>query len=82
MAEKIKGKKAILVIFVDMVSDRHLLMAQYSQTLNDTEKTPPLVLVQNYLKIKGQFKQVTGLRLYKRSLKLHSDASKHLTHFG
>ena len=35
--------------------------------------------MQNYLRIKGQFKQVTGLRLYTRSLKLHSDASKHLS---
>ena len=62
-----------------MVSDIQLLMAQYSETLTDREKTPPSVLVQNYLKIKGQFKQVTGLRLYKPSLKLHSDASKHLS---
>ena len=41
MAENIKGQKERLVIFVDTISDRQLLMAQYSQTLTDTEKTPP-----------------------------------------
>ena len=76
MAEKVKGQKESLVIYV---SDRQLLISQYSETLTDTENTPPSILVQNYLKIKGQFKQVRGLRLYKPSLKLHSDPSKHLS---
>nr|XP_022306576.1 uncharacterized protein LOC111112968 isoform X1 [Crassostrea virginica] len=78
LAKKVKGQKESLVIFVDTVSDRQLLMAQLAQTLTDKENTPPSVLVHNYLKIKGQFKQITGLRFYKPSLKLHSYASKHL----
>ena len=54
-------------------------MAQYSQTLSDTEKTSPPVLVQNYLKIKRQFKQITELGCYKPSVKIHSDASGKLS---
>ncbi|XP_078321132.1 uncharacterized protein LOC111114054 [Crassostrea virginica] len=76
LAKKVKGIKAKLATFEDTVTDRQLLMTQYSQILRDAEKTPPPVLVQNYLKIKRQFKQVTGLCLYQPSVKLYSEASK------
>ena len=79
LAQKVKEQKGRLATFVDTVTDRQFLMAQYSQTLTDTEKTSPLVLVQNYLKIKRQFKQVTELGFYKPSVKLHSDASGQLS---
>nr|XP_022306587.1 uncharacterized protein LOC111112974 [Crassostrea virginica] len=54
-------------------------MTQYSKNLTDTEKTTPSVLVQNYLKIKRQFKQVTKLGLFKPSVKMQSDATKQLS---
>ena len=54
-------------------------MAQYSQTLSDTEKTSPQVLIQNYLKIKRQFKQITEFGCYKPSVRLHSDACGQLS---
>nr|XP_022308045.1 uncharacterized protein LOC111114047 [Crassostrea virginica] len=79
LAQKVKEQKGRLATFVDTVSDRQLLMAQYSQTLSDTEKTSPPVLVQKYLKIKRQFKQITGLGCYKPSVKIHSDASVQLS---
>ena len=79
LAKKVKGIKEKLAKFDDTVTDRQLLMTQYSQILTDTEKTPPPNLVQNYLKIKRQFKQVTGLCIYQPSVKLHSEASKHLS---
>ncbi|XP_078321499.1 uncharacterized protein LOC144621703 [Crassostrea virginica] len=78
LAKKVKGIKEKLAKFDDTVTDRQLLMTQYSQILTDSEKTPPPILVQNYLKIKRQFKQVTGLCLYKTSVDLHSEASKQL----
>nr|XP_022310584.1 uncharacterized protein LOC111115949 isoform X2 [Crassostrea virginica]XP_022310585.1 uncharacterized protein LOC111115949 isoform X2 [Crassostrea virginica] len=79
LAQKVKEQKGRLATFVDTVTDRQLLMAQYSQTLSDTEKTSPPVLVQNYLKIKSQFKQITELGFYKPSVKLHSNASGQLS---
>ena len=79
LAKKVKGIKEKLAKFDDTVTDRQLLMTQYSQILTDTKKTPPPILVQNYLKIKRQFKQVTGLCLYKTSVNLHSEASKQLS---
>nr|XP_022306579.1 protein PML-like [Crassostrea virginica]XP_022306580.1 protein PML-like [Crassostrea virginica] len=79
LAKKVKEQKGRLATFVDTVTDRQLLMAQYSQTLSDTEKTSPPVLVQNYLKIKSQFKQITELGFYKPSVKLQSDASGQLS---
>ena len=79
LAQKVKEQKGRLATFVDTVSDRQLLMAQYSQTLSDTEKTSPPILVQNYLKIKRQFKQITELGCYKPSVKIHSDASGQLS---
>nr|XP_022306590.1 uncharacterized protein LOC111112976 [Crassostrea virginica] len=79
LAQKVKEQKGRLATFVDTVSDRQLLMAQYSQTLSDTKKTSPPVLVQNYLEIKRQFKQITELGCYKPSVKLHSDASGQLS---
>nr|XP_022306577.1 uncharacterized protein LOC111112968 isoform X2 [Crassostrea virginica]XP_022306578.1 uncharacterized protein LOC111112968 isoform X2 [Crassostrea virginica] len=79
LAQKVKEQKERLAAFVDTVSDRQLLMAQYSKNLTDTEKTPPPILVQNYLKIKRQFKQVTELGLFKPSVKLQSDATKQLS---
>ncbi|XP_078321671.1 E3 ubiquitin-protein ligase TRIM33-like [Crassostrea virginica] len=78
LAKKVKGIKEKLAKFDDTFTDRQLLMTQYSQILTDSEKTPPPILVQNYLKIKRQFKQVTGLCLYKTSVDLHSEASKQL----
>nr|XP_022305489.1 E3 ubiquitin-protein ligase TRIM33-like [Crassostrea virginica] len=79
LAKKVKGIKEKLAKFDDTVTDRQLLMTQYSQVLTDIEKTPPPILVQNYLKIKRQFKQVTGLCLNQPSVKLHSEASKQLS---
>nr|XP_022305488.1 E3 ubiquitin-protein ligase TRIM31-like [Crassostrea virginica] len=79
LAKKVKGIKEKLAKFDDTVTDRQLLMTQYSQVLTDTEKTPPPILVQNYLKIKRQFKHVTGLCLNQPSVKLHSEASKQLS---
>nr|XP_022308051.1 E3 ubiquitin-protein ligase Midline-1-like [Crassostrea virginica] len=79
LAQKVKEQKGRHATFVDTVSDRQLLMAQYSQTLSDTKKTSPPVLVQNYLRIKRQFKQVTELGCYKPSVKIHSDASGQLS---
>nr|XP_022308050.1 E3 ubiquitin/ISG15 ligase TRIM25-like [Crassostrea virginica] len=79
LAQKVKEQKERLAAFVDTVSDRQLLMAQYSKNLTDTEKTPPPILMQNYLKIKRQFKQVTELGLFKPSVKLQSDASGQLS---
>nr|XP_022305491.1 probable E3 ubiquitin-protein ligase MID2 [Crassostrea virginica] len=78
LAKKVKGIKEKLAQFDDTVTDRQLLISQYSQILTDSEKIPPPVLVQNYLKIKRQFKQVTGLCLSKTSVDLHSEASKQL----
>nr|XP_022303186.1 E3 ubiquitin/ISG15 ligase TRIM25-like isoform X2 [Crassostrea virginica] len=78
LAKKVKGIKAKLATFEDTVTDRQLLMTQYSQILTCVEKTPPPILVQNYLKIQRQFKQVTGLCLYKTCVDLHSEASKQL----
>nr|XP_022303843.1 uncharacterized protein LOC111111267 [Crassostrea virginica] len=78
LAKKVKGIKEKLAKFDDTVTDRQLLMTQYSQILTDSEKIPPPILVQNYLKIKRQFKQVTGLCLIKPSVNLHSEASKQL----
>ena len=78
LVTKVKGIKEKLAKFDDTVTDRQLLMTQYSQILTDSEKIPPPILVQNYLKIKRQFKQVTGLCLYKTSVDLHSEASKQL----
>ncbi|XP_078321921.1 E3 ubiquitin-protein ligase TRIM33-like [Crassostrea virginica] len=79
LAKKVKRIKEKLAQFDDTVTDRQLLMTQYSQILTDAEKTHPPILVQNYLKIKRQFKQVTGLCLYKTSVNLHSEASKQLS---
>ena len=79
LAKKVKEQKGRLATFVDTVFERQLLMAQFSQTLSDTEKTSPIVLVQNYLKIKRQFKQNTELGCYKPSVKIHSDASGQLS---
>nr|XP_022305492.1 transcription intermediary factor 1-beta-like [Crassostrea virginica] len=79
LVKKVKGIKEKLAKFDDTVTDRQLLMTQYSQILTDAEKTPPPILVQNYLKIKRQFKQVTGLCFYKTSVDLHSKASKQLS---
>nr|XP_022310333.1 E3 ubiquitin/ISG15 ligase TRIM25-like [Crassostrea virginica] len=79
LAKKVKGIKEKLAQFDDTVTDRQLLMTQFSKILTDTEKTPPPILVQNYLKIKKQFKQVTGLCLNQPSVKLHSEASKQLS---
>nr|XP_022305478.1 tripartite motif-containing protein 45-like [Crassostrea virginica] len=79
LSKKVKGIKEKLAKFDDTVTDRQLLMTQYSQILTDAEKTPPPILLQNYLKIKRQFKQVTGLCLYKTSVDLHSEASKQLS---
>ncbi|XP_078321498.1 uncharacterized protein LOC111112341 [Crassostrea virginica] len=78
LAKKVKVIKEKLAKFDDTVTDRQLLMTQYSQILTDSEKIPPPILVQNYLKIKRQFKQVTGLCLIKPSVNLHSEASKQL----
>ena len=78
MAQKVKEQKLRLASFVDTVTDGQFLMTQYSKNLTDTEKTPPQV-VQNYLTIKRQFKQVTELGLFKQMVKLQSDAPKQLS---
>ena len=62
LAQKVKEQKGRLATFIDTVTDRQFLMTQYSKNLTDTEKTTPSVLVQNYLKIKRQFKQVTYIQ--------------------
>nr|XP_022305473.1 E3 ubiquitin/ISG15 ligase TRIM25-like [Crassostrea virginica] len=79
LAKKVKGIREKLAKFDDTVTDRQLLMTQYSQILTDAEKIPSPILMQNYLKIKRQFKQVTGLCLYKPSVNMHSEASKQLS---
>ncbi|XP_052707666.1 E3 ubiquitin-protein ligase TRIM39-like [Crassostrea angulata] len=79
LARNVKGQKDMLTSFGDAVSDRQLLMAQYLQTLKCAEKTPPSVLVQEYFKIKGQFRHVTRSDLSKCKLKLNADVSKDLT---
>ncbi|XP_022304362.2 uncharacterized protein LOC111111590 [Crassostrea virginica] len=79
LAKKVKGIKEKLAKFDDTVTDRQLLMIQYSQILTDAEKIPSPILMQNYLKIKRQFKQVTGLCLYQPSVNMHSEASKQLS---
>ncbi|XP_022305473.2 uncharacterized protein LOC111112325 [Crassostrea virginica] len=78
LAKKVKGIKEKLSKFDDTVTDRQLLMTHYSQILTDADKIPRPIFMQNYLKIKRQFKQVTGLCLYKPSVDLHSEASKQL----
>lgn len=54
-------------------------MAQYLQTLRDTELTPPSILVQDYLKIRRQFEHVTRSSPSKLRLKLYSRFSEDLT---
>nr|XP_022308052.1 tripartite motif-containing protein 45-like [Crassostrea virginica] len=78
LAKKVKEEKERLVNFVYTVSDRKLLVARYAQTLKETEKTPLPILVQDYLKIKQQFNDLTKLGLHRLVVKLHSDASKEL----
>ena len=78
LAKKVKEEKETLVNFVDTVSDRKLLVARYAQTLKETEKTPLPILVQDYLKIKQQFNDLTKLGLHRSVVELHSDASKEL----
>lgn len=78
LSQNVKEQKDSLTSFEDAVSDRQLLMAQYLQTLKGYEKTPSSVLVQEYFKIKGQFRHVTRSNLTKLRVKMHSD-SKDLT---
>ncbi|XP_065927545.1 E3 ubiquitin-protein ligase TRIM45-like [Magallana gigas] len=79
LAQNVKEQKDMLTSFGDEVSDRQLLMAQYLQTLKGAEKTPPSVLVQEYFKIKGQFRHVKRSDLSKCYLELNADVSKDLT---
>lgn len=79
LARNVKEQKDMLTSFVNAVSDRQLLMAQYLQTLKGYEKTPSSVLVQEYFKIKGQFRHVTRSDLSKLRIKMHLDVSKDLT---
>ncbi|XP_078320303.1 uncharacterized protein LOC144621324 [Crassostrea virginica] len=79
LTQKAEEEKERLAKFVDTVIDMELLMAQHSQTLTATGKTLPSVLVQDYFNIKNQFKQITGMGLYKPCVKLHSNASKQLS---
>ncbi|XP_078320158.1 E3 ubiquitin-protein ligase TRIM45-like [Crassostrea virginica] len=78
LAKKVKEEKERLVNFVDTVSDRKLLVACYAQTLKETRKTPLPILVQDYIKIKQQFNDLTKLGLHISVVELHSDASKEL----
>ncbi|XP_078320301.1 uncharacterized protein LOC111114055 [Crassostrea virginica] len=78
LVKKVKEEKERLVNFVDTVSDRKLLVASYAQTLKETGKTPLPILVQDYLKIKQQFNDLTKLGLHRSVVELHSDASKEL----
>ena len=79
LAQKVKEQKEKLAIFVNTASDIQLLMTQYSKTLTDTKNTHPAIFVQDYFRIKRQFKQVTGLNLFKPTVKLHSYAAKQLS---
>ncbi|XP_022304945.2 E3 ubiquitin-protein ligase TRIM33-like [Crassostrea virginica] len=79
LAKKVKGIKEKLAKFDETVTDRQLLMTHYSQILTDADKIPRPIFMQNYLKIKRQFKQVTCLCLIKPSVNLHSEASKQLS---
>uniref|UniRef100_A0A8W8M756 Tripartite motif-containing protein 45 n=1 Tax=Magallana gigas TaxID=29159 RepID=A0A8W8M756_MAGGI len=79
LAQNVKQNKDNVAEIVAAVSDRHLLMAQYLQTLRDTELTPPSILVQDYLKIRRQFEHVTRSSPSKLRLKLHSHFSEDLT---
>ncbi|XP_052707794.1 uncharacterized protein LOC128183034 [Crassostrea angulata] len=79
LARNVKQQKDRLTSFEDAVSDRQLLMAQYLQTLKGAEKTPSSVLIQEYFKIKGQFRHVARSDLSKLRVKMHSDVSKDLT---
>lgn len=79
LARNVKQQKDMLTSFEDAVSDRQLLMAQYLQTLKGAEKTHSSVLVQEYFKIKGQFRHVARSDLSKLRVKMHSDVSKDLT---
>nr|XP_022304945.1 tripartite motif-containing protein 45-like [Crassostrea virginica] len=79
LAKKVKGIKEKLAKFDETVTDRQLLMTHYSQILRDADKIPRPIFMQNYLKIKRQFKKVTCLCLIKPSVNLHSEASKQLS---
>lgn len=79
LAQNVKEQKDSLISFEDAVSDRQLLMAQNLQTLKGAEKTPSSVFVQEYFKIKGQFRHVTRSDLSKLRIKMHLDVSKDLT---
>lgn len=79
LAQNVKEYKDRLASFEDAVSDRQLLMAQYLQSLKGMEKTFPAVLVDEYIKIKRQFRHVSRSDLSKFSVKLSSTVSKDLT---
>uniref|UniRef100_K1PIX2 Tripartite motif-containing protein 45 n=1 Tax=Magallana gigas TaxID=29159 RepID=K1PIX2_MAGGI len=79
LAQNVKQNKDKVAKIVAAVSDRHLLMTQYLQTLRDTEQTSSSILVQDYLKIRRQLKHVTRSSPSKLILKLHSHFSEDLT---
>nr|XP_034309469.1 tripartite motif-containing protein 45-like [Crassostrea gigas] len=67
LAHTAKEHRGNVASVVDAVSDRQLLVAQYLHSLEDTEKLPASVLVNEYLKIKKQFAYVTKSELEKWS---------------
>lgn len=79
LAKNAKEHKRNVASVVDSASDRQLLMAQYLHSLENTEKTPASVLVNEYLKIKKQFAYVTKSGLSQIRLQLQSNVSKDLT---
>ncbi|XP_052682105.1 RING finger protein 207-like [Crassostrea angulata] len=78
LAQNIKQNKDRVAKTVAAVSDRHLLMAQYLQTLRNIDQTPLSILVQDYLKIRRQFEHVTRSSPSKLRLNLHSHFSEDL----
>uniref|UniRef100_K1PQH4 Transcription intermediary factor 1-beta n=1 Tax=Magallana gigas TaxID=29159 RepID=K1PQH4_MAGGI len=81
LAQSVKQSKDQVEKFVDDISDRHILMTQYLQTLKDTCTTqaPPSIVVFYYFKIIREFKHVTKSSPSRLRLSLHSDVSKDLT---
>lgn len=79
LAQNIKQNKDRVAKTVAAVSDRHLLMAQYLQTLRNIDQTPPSILVQDYLKIRRQFEHVTRSSPSNLRLKLHSHFAEDLS---
>uniref|UniRef100_K1RH54 Tripartite motif-containing protein 59 n=1 Tax=Magallana gigas TaxID=29159 RepID=K1RH54_MAGGI len=78
LAQNAKEHKGSVASCVDAVSNRQLLVTQYLYTLENTEKAPASVLVNEYLKIKKQFAYVTKSGFSQMRVQLQSTVSKDL----